>query len=172
MIDREINELESRWGVSFSSFSKDNPLSFRWNGLDYCLESSKGEEEFLIMSLSLARSINGASVILNSFVERFDKIYHLDSGNLNGFSLLERMLKLSEQKFIQTSQVRSLYTEVPKQDPETEVLMAQDLLNKSRELGSEVFFGVENRAHVIDAVQNLVDKLIEKEDEWLEQGGN
>lgn len=52
MIDREINELESRWGVSFSSFSKDNPLSFRWNGLDYCLESSKGEEEFLIMSLS------------------------------------------------------------------------------------------------------------------------
>ena len=52
MIDREINELESRWGVSFSSFSKENPLSFRWNGLDYCLESSKGEEEFLIMSLS------------------------------------------------------------------------------------------------------------------------
>ena len=54
MIDREINELESRWGVSFSSFSKENPLSFRWNGLDYCLESYKGEEELLIMSLSFS----------------------------------------------------------------------------------------------------------------------
>ena len=168
-----LHYIEKKFGAD----KVDAGIDFMFEALSADLASVNQSQEQVLLesvgtSLSLARSINGASVILNSFVERFDKIYHLDSGNLNGFSLLERMLKLSEQKFIQTSQVRSLYTEVPKQDPETEVLMAQDLLNKSRELGSEVFFGVENRAHVIDAVQSLVDKLIEKEDEWLEQGGN
>ena len=168
-----LHYIEKKFGAD----KVDAGIDFMFEALSADLASVNQSQEQVLLesvgtSLSLARSINGASVILNSFVERFDKIYHLDSGNLNGFSLLERMLKLSEQKFIQTSQVRSLYTEVSKQDPETEVLMAQDLLNKSRELGSEVFFGVENRAHVIDAVQSLVDKLIEKEDEWLEQGGN
>ena len=168
-----LHYIEKKFGAD----KVDAGIDFMFEALSADLASVNQSQEQVLLesvgtSLSLARSINGASVILNGFVERFDKIYHLDSGNLNGFSLLERMLKLSEQKFIQTSQVRSLYTEVSKQDPETEVLMAQDLLNKSRELGSEVFFGVENRAHVIDAVQNLVDKLIEKEDEWLEQGGN
>ena len=164
--------LEKRFG----SDNVNNGIDFMFDALAADLAAVSQSQEPVVLenvgtSLSMAQALNGASKILDGLVTRFKNEYSLNTGKMSGFSILEKMLKLCTQKFIQSTQVRGMYSDIKTQDPETEVLLAQDLLNKSRELSTEVFSGVENRGNMIDAIQNLVDKLIEKEDEWLEQGG-
>lgn len=120
-------------------------------------------------ALSQTRALNSAQIILEDFVQRASSVHHLECGDLSGFKLVQRLFKLASGNFIQTNALRSSYEEIKIQDPSTEVLLGQELLSKVRLLGTEAFAADEQRSKLLDAVQNLVDVLAEREDKWLEQ---
>ncbi|MBQ8707428.1 MAG: TyeA family type III secretion system gatekeeper subunit [Succinivibrionaceae bacterium] len=127
--------------------------------------------ELVGRNLSVVRSLNSGKAILASFVTRLGAAHDIKA-DISSARILSGIIELSKQRFITPSSIRELYREVAKQQPDTEVLLAQDLLTSCRRLGSELFDKEESRVRVIQAVEELVDNLVDAEDKWLEEGAN
>lgn len=147
-------------------------LEFLLKALACDLNSVKQSYEHSVLqslgsSLTRAKELNGALAIIDNFTQRLKRQHLLDINKLDNFSLLENILKLSSLRFINTLAVRNLYAPIAKQDEQTEVLIAQDLLQTIRSLNIDIFASLEERMHLVEAVQKHVDECIEREDEYL-----
>lgn len=153
----------------------DEGVDFMLNALAADLNSPITSQEPVLLedigtTLSTVRMINSAKNICNQFVSRLSAQHGINT-SLNLSKMISGLLNLSKQKFISSSDIRNLYSEVAPQRPDTEVLLAQDFLKMCRDLGSEFFDDESSRLRVVDAVINLVDDKIAAEDSWLENGG-
>lgn len=143
-------------------------------GADMASPMSSAEPTVLELvgsNLSTARSLNSGKSILGGFVNRLGSAHGLKTV-MSPATLLKGVLDISRQRFITPASVRALYSVVPQQRPDTEVLLAQDLLGACRNLSSEIFDSDESRIRVIDALEQLVDGLVDEEDKWLEAGAD
>lgn len=121
-------------------------------------------------SLSMVRTLNSAKNICNKFIGRLSSQHGITTP-INVGKVITGLLNLSKQRIISGADIRNLYSEISQQNPEKEVLLAQDFLSVCRELGTEFFDDDESRNRIIDATKGLVDDTISAEDAWLENGG-
>ncbi|MGN0915854.1 MAG: TyeA family type III secretion system gatekeeper subunit [Succinivibrio sp.] len=160
----------------FNKDKQDQGIEFMIKALAVDLSSvdhSKDVAALEVVGSNLAkvRVLNSSKNMLETTSMRMKNAVGADNLELSGKNMLSRLLNLSQSRFIQSTQVRTVYEELPKQDPEKEVILAQELLNACRNLSVELFDETEKRETVMDAVQKFVDESIEREDQWLENGG-
>lgn len=125
----------------------------------------------LASCLGKTRVINAAVRQVNNFADRISSVLQFDH-QLQSGSLLDKMLQLSRGRFVTAPQVHQLYRgDIKTKNPEDDVLAAQEFMRLVRNLPLELFDGDEQRSHLMDGTQKLIDDLIDKEDAWLDAGG-
>ena len=165
-----LTEIQQKFGED----RIDDGIEFMLKSLGADMASPMSSAEPAVLELvgsklSVARSLNSGKSILGGFVSRLGSAHGLKTV-MSPANLLKDVLNISKQRFITPASIRALYSAVPKQRPDTEVLLAQDLLGACRNLSSEIFDSDESRLRVIDALEQLVDGLVDEEDKWLEAG--
>ena len=102
-------------------------------------------------------------------MERWQNVHGVPprEGGLTAMSLLGSIVGLREMRFIGASQIESILAKAGAPDIEREVLFLQELLSTTRKFPSALFDDDQGRMKVLDAVQEAVDRAIEREDEYL-----
>ena len=168
--DKMLDYIQQKFGED----RIDDGIEFMLKSLGADMASPMSSAEPAVLELvgsklSVARSLNSGKSILGGFVNRLGSAHGLKTV-MSPANLLKDVLNISKQRFITPASIRALYSAVPQQRPDTEVLLAQDLLGACRNLSSEIFDSDESRLRVIDALEQLVDGLVDEEDKWLEAG--
>ena len=127
--------------------------------------------EFVGRNLSVVRSLNSATQVMNRFTSRLGDVHGIKT-EVSPSKVLTGLLNLSKQRYINPESIRDLYGDVAKQNLEVEVLQAQDLLNSVRNLSTDLFDKDDARLRIIQSMEQLIDGLVDAEDAWLENGGN
>lgn len=122
-------------------------------------------------TLAKTKTLNGSLKLTNNFLDRVQNSLGLKVGDLSGSKILLDLVNLSHSRFIAPLHVQNLYKGVVTSNPEEDVLVAQEFLRMGRELSEDLFDSLEDRNKLLDSTQRLVDELVDKEDEWLEMGG-
>ena len=81
--------------------------------------------------------------------------------------LLGDIVGLREKRFIGAVQIEGILAKAGAPDIEREVLFLQELLGTARKFPVELFDDEQGRMKILDAVQEAVDRAIEREDEYL-----
>ena len=113
------------------------------------------------------RVINSSLRGMDALLSRLSKAGGQDISGTSATKVLQKLLRLDQERYISPSDVRSLLSEVRTKDPEQEVLLCQDLAAALRSLPDEAYGTLAVRGAVADAAQKLIDSCIAKEDEWL-----
>ena len=157
-------------------FGEDNlqqgiDLMFKALASDLMSAQSSHEESILndiANRLSKTKTLNAALGQFVSFKNRIGDVLQLQE-KLDSSKLMLRTVELSKSRFITPLQINGLYrTEVRTSNPEEDVLLGQEFLKLARNLPVELFDSLDARNKLVDAVHKEVDRLIAKEDEWLE----
>ncbi len=165
-----LSYIESKFGADRVDDGVEFMLKSLGADISSPITSSEPEAfEMLGKNLSIVRSLNSGKAVLNRFVARLVSAHGINV-KMSPIKLLTGLLNLSKQRFITADSIRDLYQDVVKQQPDKEVLMAQDLLTCCRNLSSELFSNEDARLRIIQSVEQLVDNLVDAEDEWLEAG--
>ena len=164
-IEQKFNASKQDQGIDFMSKALSVDLSSIQHSNDVSALEIVGS------NLAKVRVLNSSQRSLDVTSKRIKNAAGAENCELSGKKILSRILNLSNSRFIQSTQVRAVYEELPKANPEKEVIFAQELLNACRNLSVELFDGSEKRLSVMEAVQKFVDECIEREDQWLESGG-
>ncbi|MBR5997505.1 MAG: type III secretion system gatekeeper subunit SctW [Deltaproteobacteria bacterium] len=98
---------------------------------------------------------------------RWESIHHVKDCLLTPMELMGQMVALRNERFLGASQIDQIASQSKAPDIEHEVLFLQEMLSMSRNFPPQLFDGTEGRMKVIDAVQEAVDRAIEREDAYL-----
>lgn len=163
-----INYLKDNYGKDHIQ----DGIDFLFKALFNDLNSQISSQDDIVLktlasSLTRAKEINSALSAVNSFIDRVNTIHNIDATNLNAFTLLHDSLDLSENNFISTIAIRSLYKGIKEQDIVSEVLLSQEFKTMIQDLNLNLFKNIEYRTNFIEAINKYIDTLIQKEDEYL-----
>lgn len=147
----------------FAALSADIASDVPSMGLSH-LESVHG-------TLGKVRLAQSAYRLCEDVMTRWEGLHHIKQGpnGLTSLKLLGEILSLNEKRFLSGVQVESIMNKASAPDIEHEVIFLQELLNASRKFPVALFGDDTGRMKVLDAMQEAVDKAVEREDEWLAQ---
>lgn len=124
----------------------------------------------LASALAKTKTLNATLSLINDFVSRISDKLKLQN-TLNSSEFLSAIIKTSKDRFVTDMSILNLYKDkIKTKDPTDDVLVAQSLFKTLKEISGDVFANEDDRLKLVDATAKLVDKQIEKEDIWLEQG--
>lgn len=147
-------------------------LDFLFKALGADLNSSLKSQDTILLeslgsSLSRAKELNGALRIVQDFVDRLHNVHDINTKNLNSLTILEKLVDSSKKRFVTSIAIRDVYKEIPRQNVEKEVLMAQELMQAVRNLSLDVFPDLEARTRLVEGIQKHIDECVDREDEYL-----
>ena len=157
--------FEKAMEVLFSALSADIAADTPSMGASH-LESVHG-------TLGKVRLAQSAYRLCEEVMSRWEGLHGIKQGGsgLTPIKLLGETLSLGEKRFIGAMQVEAVMQKASPPDIEYEVIFLQELLTASRKFPSALFGDDQGRMKVLDAMQEAVDKAVEREDEWLAQQG-
>ena len=122
-------------------------------------------------SLGNVRLAQSAYILCGQLMDRWENVHHVPQreGGLTAMELLGTVIGYKDIRYLGAAHVEPLLARAGAPDVEREVLFLQELLSTARGFPPALFGGAEGRMKVLDAVQEAVDKSIEREDEWLEK---
>ena len=120
-------------------------------------------------SLGKVRLTQSAYRLCETMMNRWEKVHevHQQPGGLTAMTLLGDIVGLRDKRFIGASQIDAVLAKAGAPDIEKEVLFLQELLSTVRKFPTALFDDEQGRMRVLDAVQEAVDKAVEREDEYL-----
>lgn len=148
-------------------------IDFMFKALAADLMAAQSSQETPILNdiagrLAKTKTLNASLSQFAGFKERVASVLHF-AQSLDASSLMLRTVELSKARFITPVQINNLYRkEVTTRNPEEDVLLGQEFMKLARNLPLELFDSLEDRNKFVEAVHKEVDRLIAKEDEWLE----
>ena len=168
-----VQDLQAKYGAE----NIDKGLDFMLKALSCDLSCINPSQDSVALesvgsNLSRARHVGSALKGFDSMLDRFANIHGIADvkSRLNAALALESLLKVDSQKFITTIAIRDIYKDIKGDNPEIDVLLAQELLHTLRDLPIEIYESVESRSRVIDASRSLIDDLVDKEEQWINSG--
>ncbi len=120
-------------------------------------------------SLGKVRLTQSAYRLCDSMLERWENIHGVKprEDGLTSMELLKSIIGFKDIRFLGGMHIDPVLQKAHAPDIEHEVLFLQELMNTSRSFPPALFDGDQGRMKVLDAVQEAVDKAIEREDEYL-----
>ena len=122
-------------------------------------------------TLGKVRLTQSAYRLCETLVDRWHRVHDVPvrEGGLTAMELLGDIVGLREKRFIGSAQIEAILAKAGAPDIEREVLFLQELLGTTRKFPSALFDDDQGRMKVLDAVQDAVDRAVEREDEYLAQ---
>ena len=120
-------------------------------------------------SLGKVRLTQSAYRLCETMMDRWHEVHGVPprEGGLTAMGLLGDIVALREKRFIGAAQIDAILAKAGAPDIEREVLFLQELLSTTRKFPSALFDDDQGHMTVLDAVQESVDRAIEREDEYL-----
>ncbi len=120
-------------------------------------------------TLGKVRLTQSAYRLCESMMERWSRVHGVrpGAGSLTSMELLGDIVGLREKRFIGAAQIDGILAKAGAPDIEREVLFLQELLSTARKFPVALFDDEQGRMKILDAVQESVDRAIEREDEYL-----
>lgn len=120
-------------------------------------------------TLSQVRLLQSAHTDCERLLERWENVHDVKGvrdGSLKPMDLLGDIVALRNERFLSARNIESIVQKAKAPDLEREVLFLQDLLAMTRSFPTALFDGAEGRMKVLEAVQEAVDNVIAREDEY------
>ncbi len=150
-------------------FDKAMDFLFRALGNDLATDVPSMEKthlEHVQSNLGQVRLLQSAHVLCEKLLQRWETV-HGGTASCTSLELLGDIVNLRNENFIGSLQIDRIAAKANSPDIEHEVLFLQELLNTARSFPSKLFDGDQGRMKVIDAIQESVDRAIEREDAFL-----
>ena len=122
-------------------------------------------------NLGKVRLTQSAYRLCEKMMERWENVHgvKMREGSLTAMGLLGEIVDLRTKRFLSSAQIEGILAKACAPDIEREVLFLQELLNTTRNFPVALFDDDQGRMKVLEAVQEAVDKAVEREDEYLAQ---
>ena len=122
-------------------------------------------------NLGKVRLTQSAYRLCQNMMDRWERVHGVKTreGGLTALELLGDIVDLRTKRFLGSMQIESILAKAGAPDIEREVLFLQELLTTTRNFPTALFDDEQGRMKVLDAVQEAVDKAVEREDEYLAQ---
>lgn len=120
-------------------------------------------------NLGKVRLTQSAYRLCQNMMDRWERVHGVKTreGGLTALELLGDIVDLRTKRFLGSMQIESILAKAGAPDIEREVLFLQELLTTTRNFPTALFDDEQGRMKVLDAVQEAVDKAVEREDEYL-----
>lgn len=120
-------------------------------------------------SLGKVRLTQSAYRLCETMMDRWANVHGVkpQKGRLTAMELLGDIVGLRDKRFIGAVQIEGILAKAGAPDIEREVLFLQELLSTARKFPVALFDDEQGRMKVLDAVQEAVDRAVEREDEYL-----
>ncbi|MBO4318207.1 MAG: type III secretion system gatekeeper subunit SctW [Mailhella sp.] len=168
-VNEVFEHVQQKYGEDF-----DRSMDFLFAALSADIASDQpsmgiSHLESVYGSLGKVRLTQSAYRLCSSMLDRWENVHGVkpQEGGLTSMELLKTIINFKDIRFLGGMHIDPLLQKAHAPDIEHEVLFLQELMNTSRDFPSELFDGDQGRMKVLDAVQEAVDKAIEREDEYL-----
>lgn len=102
-----------------------------------------------------------------NLLQRWSCVHGVHDCGLTPLSLSGQLIDLRQHNYLGAMHIEAISAQAEAPDVEREVLFLQEMLTIARALPSCLFDDDEGRMKVLKAVQEAVDRAVEKEDAWL-----
>lgn len=123
--------------------------------------------EHVNANLGQARLLQSAHSLCTNMLDRWVKVHDVTDSPLTSMSLLKQVVALRSENYLGAMHIDRIAAQAKAPDIEHEVLFLQEMLRMARNVPTQLFDGTQGRMRLIDAVQDAVDKAIEREDAFL-----
>ncbi len=127
----------------------------------------KSHLESVHTKLGLVRLTQSGFRLCKAQMERWENVHGIKNCPLDAMGLLGEIINLRGKSFLSGANIKQIVDKANPPDVEHEVFFTQDLLKTTREFPSALFDDDSGRMTVLTAVQEAVDDVVQREDEWL-----
>lgn len=163
VLEKYGGDFEQAMDFLFSALSADMASDTPSMGIPH-LES-------IHASLGKVRLTQSAYRLCETMMDRWRNVHGVNpaSGGLTALDLLGDIVNLRDRRFLGAPQIEAILARACAPDIEREVLFLQEMLKTARDFPAALFDDEQGRMKVLDAVQEAVDRAVEREDEYLAQ---
>ena len=122
-------------------------------------------------NLGKVRLTQSAYRLCETMMDRWQNVHgvKMRENSLTAMGLLGDIVDLRTKRFLGAAQIEGILAKAGAPDIEREVLFLQELMTTARKFPTALFDDEQGRMKVLDAVQEAVDRAVEREDEYLAQ---
>lgn len=123
--------------------------------------------EFVHQNLGKVRLLQSAYVQCESLVNRWENEHHVTNSGLSAMDILSSVVGFREINYLGAMHIEEIAKKAKAPDIEREVLFMQDFVGMLRQFPDKIFDDMQTYQKVMDVAQQALDKVIEREDEYL-----
>lgn len=151
--------FEKAMDFLFSSISSD--ISSDSPSMD------KTHLEFVHQNLGKVRLLQSAYVQCENLVNRWENEHKVTNSGLKSMDILSSVVGFREINYLGTMHIEGIAKKAKAPDIEREVLFMQDFVGMLRQFPDKIFDDMQTYQKVMDVAQQALDRVIEREDEYL-----
>ena len=119
-------------------------------------------------TLGQVRLVQSTFVHCEDLLKRWEKVHNVPhAGGLTAMNLVDDLVRCRNERFLGAFQIEEIASKAHAPDIEHEVLFLQDMLQMTQRLPVNFFEDMAGRTKMIDAMQEALDKAVQREDEYL-----
>lgn len=171
-VEDAFTHLQTQYGeVNF-----DKALDFLTRTLSDDLASDlptmdRSHLESVNANLGQVRLLQSTHALCQDLVSRWENVHGQKDTGLNAMDFMKQFVALRSENYLGATHINRLAKQAKAPDIEHEVLFLQEVQRMGRNVTPQLFNGTEGRMRILDAIQDAVDKAIEREDEYLDSLG-
>ena len=123
--------------------------------------------EFVHQNLGKVRLLQSAYVQCENLVNRWENEHKVTNSGLKSMDILSAVVGFREINYLGTMHIEEIAQKAKAPDIEREVLFMQDFVGMLRQFPDKIFDDMQTYQKVMDVAQQALDKVIEREDEYL-----
>ncbi len=123
--------------------------------------------EFVHQNLGKVRLLQSAYCQCENLVNRWENEHHVANSGLTAMSILSSVVAFRDINYLGTMHIEEIAGKAKAPDIEREVLFMQDFVGMLRQFPDKIYDDIQTYQKVMDVAQQALDKVIEREDEYL-----
>lgn len=156
----------------FGGANFDKAMDFLFSSISGDISSDspsmdKTHLEFVHRNLGKVRLLQSAYVQCENLVSRWENEHHVTGSGLKSMDILSSVVGFREINYLGVMHVEEIVKKAKAPDIEKEVLFMQDFVGMLRNFSDKIFDDIQTYQKVMDVAQQALDKVIEREDEYL-----
>lgn len=150
----------------------DKAMDFLFSSISSDISSDspsmdKTHLEFVHQNLGKVRLLQSAYVQCENLVNRWENEHNVTNSGLTAMDILSSVVAFRDINYLGTMHIEEIAGKAKAPDIEREVLFMQDFVGMLRQFPDKIYDDIQTYQKVMDVAQQALDKVIEREDEYL-----
>ena len=166
-VNEVFSEIKNKYGADF-----DKAMDFLFAAISQdidCETPSMGRAhlESVHAKLGMVRLTQSAFRLCEDMMTRWENVHEVKGCPMKAMDLLGSVVGLRGKSYLGMMNIQEIVRKAAPPDIEREVIFTQELLATVRKFPVALFDDEKGRMTVMDAVQDAVDDVVQREDDWL-----